>query len=73
MVLWMVLWMVMCVCLVWCCEGRWMKKRKWEVNVRLQAAAKASKHVHVQSRAREGALGTRAGVSGVWKEGGRKV
>ena len=41
--------------------------------MRLQAAAKASKHERVQSQAREGALGTRAGVSGAWSEGGCEV
>lgn len=59
--------------MVWCrdCEGRWMKKRKWEVNLMLQAAAKTTKHEQGRSQAGEGALGARAGVSVVWKCGRR--
>ena len=51
-----------------------MKKRKWEVNLMLQAAAKTKKHEQGQSRAGEGASGARAGVSAdcaVWKCGRR--
>ena len=48
-----------------------MKKRKWEINLMLQAAAKTTKHEKGQSRAGEGASGARAGVSAVWKCGRR--